>query len=194
MDRQIIESSAVLDNVTSQQAVVMYIDVYLPQLRRRCLFLLTNTRRGGDDALPYTRYRNDMECVLSRQNEPTSRNSNASRRYRLRRYTPVSRPRCNSIGPETICARRLNTYAINRSINSAIVRRCPFLDAESLYFPTSDTFRFLIVIDDLCRWLCCSMTDNKHIDFSTSLLSRLSAWNLIKTNCPESVKLELDYR
>lgn len=82
MDRQIIESSAVLDNVTSQQAVVMYIDVYLPQLRRRCLFLLTNTRRGGDDALPYTRYRNDMECVLSRQNEPTSRNSNASRRYR----------------------------------------------------------------------------------------------------------------
>lgn len=76
MDRQIIESSAVLDNVTSQQAVVMYIDVYLPQLRRRCLFLLTNTRRGGDDALPYTRYRNDMECVLSRQNEPTSRNSN----------------------------------------------------------------------------------------------------------------------
>lgn len=87
MDRQIIESSAVLDNVTSQQAVVMYIDVYLPQLRRRCLFLLTNTRRGGDDALPYTRYRNDMECVLSRQNEPTSRNSNASRRYRLHRYT-----------------------------------------------------------------------------------------------------------
>lgn len=92
MDRQIIESSAVLDNVTSQQAVVMYIDVYLPQLRRRCLFLLTNTRRGGDDALPYTRYRNDMECVLSRQNEPTSRNSNASRRYRLHRYATAALP------------------------------------------------------------------------------------------------------
>lgn len=53
----------------------MYIDVYLPRLRRRCLFLLTNTRRVGDDASPYTRRRNDMECVLSRQNEPDCRNS-----------------------------------------------------------------------------------------------------------------------
>jgi len=74
-DRQIIESSAVRDNVTSQQPAVMYIDVYLPRLRRRCLFLLTNTRRRGDDALPYTRGRNDMECILSRQNEPGYRNS-----------------------------------------------------------------------------------------------------------------------
>lgn len=155
MDRQIIESSAVLDNVTSQQAVVMYIDVYLPQLRRRCLFLLTNTRRGGDDALPYTRYRNDMECVLSRQNEPTSRNSNASRRYRLRRYTPVSRPRCNSIRPETICARRLNAYAINRSINSTIVRPDVPFSPNRCIFPTSDTLRILTRIDTCVdRWLC----------------------------------------
>lgn len=111
MDRQIIESSAVLDNVTSQQAVVMYIDVYLPQLRRRCLFLLTNTRRGGDDALPYTRYRNDMECVLSRQNEPTSRNSN-----RLASISFASiPPRRDSIIFKTIYARRLNSRTQDRS-------------------------------------------------------------------------------
>lgn len=48
------------------------------------VFLLTNTRRGSDDALPYTRHRNDMERVLSRQNEPVCRNSiDPHRRYQF---------------------------------------------------------------------------------------------------------------